>query len=253
MLAMAEVARTSLETATLLFSAPFMQSAPRGESHDVMVLPGFACSELSTTLLRSYLTSIGYRVHDWGLGRNLGARTIGSSGERLAERIEQVTKGGANPVSLVGHSLGGVMSRLYALGTPTHVRQVICLGSPFVGDPRAVNRLVLQMHDRLAGRSAAPPSIEGPTPLGVPFTAIYSQTDGIVAVSDASEVVGPRAETIEVYSSHLGLVAHPAVFYAVADRLACDPRSWRPFRPRGIRRFWYGSGRDPWVAVPVPA
>ncbi len=145
------------------------------------------------------------------------------------------------------------MSRIYALTHPARVRQVICLGSPFVGDPRAVNKLVLRLHDRLSSIPAAPPPTDRPTPLDVPFTAIYSQTDGIVSATDTSEVAGPRAETIEVYSSHLGLVAHPAVFYAIADRLAQAPEAWRPFQPTGLRRFWYGVGRIPLDAPALAA
>jgi pimeloyl-ACP methyl ester carboxylesterase len=239
-LALAELARASVETSSLFASAPLAKALPRGEPHDVVVSPGFACSQLSTLLLRSFIASLGYRVHDWGLGRNLGARTVGASGERLVQRVEEISQGGANPVTLVGHSLGGVMSRAYALERPGAVRQVICLGSPFVGDPRAVNRWVLGLHDRLSGAPAGPPPSKRPAPLETPFTAIYSQTDGIVAASDTSEARGPRAEAIEVYSSHIGLVAHPAVFYAVADRLAQAPHDWRPFAPRRLVRAWYG-------------
>ena len=233
-LALAEVARTSLETTSLLLSAPFVNAAPRGEGQDVVVLPGFACSHRATFLLRSYLRSLGYKVHDWGLGRNLGARTIGADGERLAERIDKISQDAGAPVSLVGHSLGGVMSRLYAEAEPARVRQVICLGSPFVGDPRAVNRLVLKLHDRLSRVPAAPASGRRPARLQVPFTAIYSRTDGIVSMSDTTDVAGPRAENIEVFSSHCGLVAHPAVFYAVADRLALPADQWRPVRAQGL-------------------
>lgn len=244
-LALSEVARTAIEASALFVSAPFMKSVPHGEAHDVMVLPGFGCSDLSTYLLRTYLASLGYRVHDWGLGRNLGARTVGKAGERLAARIARISEGGANPISLVGHSLGGVLSRLHAIERPQEVRQVICLGSPFVGDLRAVNRFVLRAHDRLSGQPASTRETKRFVSLDVPFTAIYSQTDGIVAASDTSEVVGERAETIEVYSSHLGLVAHPAVLYAIADRLAQSPDKWRPFRPGRIGRLWYGLGRAP--------
>ena len=34
------------------------------------------------------------------------------------------------------------------------------------------------------------------------------------------EEPGPQSENIEVVASHLGLGAHPAVLYALADRLA---------------------------------
>jgi len=240
-LALAEIPRASLEMSSLLLSAPFLANAPRGDGHDVIVSPGFAFSMTSTILLRSYLRSLGYRVHDWGLGRNLGLRSTGETGDRLAEQIDRIGEGGRRKVSLVGHSLGGVLSRHYALLNPGRVRQVICIGSPFVGDPRAVNQVVLKMHDTLSTVRAGPPSDRPPGRLRVPFTAIYSRSDGIVSPSDCTDTAGPRVENIEVCSSHVGLISHPAVFHAVANRLAQPPDRWTAFRATGWRRAFYGS------------
>lgn len=241
-LALAELPRASLEMSSLLLSAPILARAPRGDSHEVIVSPGFACSKASTFLLRSYLSSLGYQVHDWGLGRNLGLRTIGSTGDRLAEQIDRIGDGGRRKVSLVGHSLGGVMSRRYAFLNPRRVRQVICIGSPFVGDPRAVNPVVLKMHDTLSTVPAGPAPNRPPPRLRVPFTAIYSRSDGIVSPSDCTEAMGARIENIEVFGSHCGLVTHPAVFYAVADRLAQSLERWTAFRATGWRKAFYGAG-----------
>jgi pimeloyl-ACP methyl ester carboxylesterase len=241
MLALAEFTRPSFEASSLVLSGPFLADAPRGDGHDVIVLPGFACGPLSTLPLRLWLAGLGYRVHDWGLGRNLGARSIGAAGGRLDAAVDAITDGGARAVSLVGHSLGGVMARHYALARPERVRRVICIGSPFVGDPRAVNSWVVAAHDRISTTPAAPPPQHGPHALAMPFAAIWSRSDGIVSPSDANAAVGGRAEAIEVCSSHCGMIAHPAVFYAVADRLARDPDRWAPFRPSGWRRFAYGA------------
>jgi len=240
-LALVELPRASLELSSLLLSAPFLANAPHGDGHDVIVSPGFAWTKTSTLLLRSYLGSLGYRVHDWGLGRNLGLRTVGETGEHLAEQIDRVSDGGRRKVSLVGHSLGGVLSRSYALLNPSRVRQVICIGSPFVGDPRTVNQVVLKLHDVLSTVPAGPPPVRRPRRLRVPFTAIYSRSDGIVAPSDCTDVAGLRTENIEVCSSHLGLVAHPAVFYAAADRLALPLEQWTAFRASGWRQAFYGA------------
>jgi hypothetical protein len=50
------------------------------------------------------------------------------------------------------------------------------------------------------------------------------------------------AENIVVESSHLGLGAHPAALYAIADRLAQPEGHWEPFHREGWRQFVY---RDP--------
>ncbi len=243
MLALAELARASLETSSLALAAPLIAEAPRGDGHDVLVLPGFAFSRVSTFLLRAYLRSLGYRAHDWNLGRNLGLRTLASGRPSLADQVDLISAGGRNRISLVGHSLGGVIARQYASENPDRVRQVICLGSPFVGDTRAVNPLVLGLHNRIAG--LPPPAHSLPLTLSVPFTAIYSRTDGIVAPSDCTYIGPGQAENIEVFGSHCGLVSHPAVFYAVADRLAQPPDQWRPFRPVGWRQALYGADSRP--------
>jgi len=237
---MSELPRASLEMSSLIASAPFLAGMRRGDGHDVIISPGFACTRLSTFLLRRYLTSLGYRVHDWGLGRNLGLRTVGAEGEHLAEQIDRIGDRGRRRVSLVGHSLGGVLSRHYALLNPKRVRQVICIGSPFVGDPRAVNPVVLKMHDALSTVPAGPPPDRAPRRLSVPFTALYSRSDGIVSPSDCTDLPSERAENIEVFGSHCGLITHPAVFHAVADRLAQPPGRWAPFQPRGWRQAFYG-------------
>ena len=46
-------------------------------------------------------------------------------------------------------------------------------------------------------------------------------------------------ESIEVESSHCGMGHHPAVVYAVADRLAQPEGAWRPFDRSGWRGFVY--------------
>ena len=55
----------------------------------------------------------------------------------------------------------------------------------------------------------------------------------MVAWRCSIEKTGPQSENIEVLASHLGLGGHPAVLYAVADRLAQPEGQWKPFN-RGL-------------------
>jgi hypothetical protein len=48
-----------------------------------------------------------------------------------------------------------------------------------------------------------------------------------------------RSENIEVESSHCGMGHHPAVVYAVADRLAQPEGEWAPFDRGGWRSIVY--------------
>ena len=68
----------------------------------------------------------------------------------------------------------------------------------------------------------------------VPSTSIWSRSDGIVCWRSSEQPAGPAAENIEVVASHVGLGAHPAVLYAVADRLAQPEGGWKPFE----RQAW---------------
>ena len=57
-------------------------------------------------------------------------------------------------------------------------------------------------------------------PPPVPTTSIFSRTDGICAWQACLNKEGRQIEKIEVNGSHCGLGHHPAVVYAVADRLS---------------------------------
>jgi hypothetical protein len=73
----------------------------------------------------------------------------------------------------------------------------------------------------------------------VPTTAIFSRTDGICAWQGCMEKPSARSENIEVESSHCGMGHHPAVVYAVADRLAQPEGKWAPFDRGGWRSLVY--------------
>ena len=246
-LALAEPIRAAAEFGALFASLPALSSAPRGDGHPVLVLPGYAASDASTWVLREFLSGLGYRALPWTLGRNQGGLN-GDLGPRLAARLDEVQQRTGTPVSLVGWSLGGVYARVLANRFPAKVRQVITLGSPFAGSPTATSiyRVYRQTgHPRAETIRTAPRHAFAGEPLpGIPSTAIYSRSDGVVAWQIAREEPGPLSENIEVISSHVGLGIHPAVLFAVADRLAEDPNDWQPFSRTGWRRLIYPAIDD---------
>ncbi len=223
-------ARALWEAGTTLAIWPWLQLAPRGDGHPVLVLPGLVASDVSTRLLRRYLRSRNYDVHGWGQGRNFGPRP--GVEDAMLKRLETLHDRGGK-VSLVGWSLGGVYARLLANRRPELVRDVITLGSPFAGSPRATNawRLYEGVSGQIAEDAQRMKRVR-PTP-PVPTTSIFSRSDGVVAWRCSVEETGPTSENIEVLGSHVGLGAHPAVLYAVADRLAQAEGAWKPFE-RGM-------------------
>ena len=234
-----EFPRAMLELSTFAAVSPFMFGAPKGDDHHVLFLPGFLWSDSTTQLMRHQIGQLGYRTHGWELGINLGPKTIGDSGQLLAERVQAIARTGSGPVTLVGHSLGGIMARNFALENPSLVRQVICVGSPFVRDPNGVNSTVARLHDWLTSADSTAESLARPERLAVPVTAIYSEWDGLVASGVCTEVPAERAENIGVYGSHVGMMVNPAVYYALADRLSQPAEEWTPFAPTGWRRNFY--------------
>lgn len=244
LLALTELPRAMAEFGSLPIAAPLLATAPRGDGHPVLVLPGFTTTDRSTSVLRRYLSSLGYDAHTWDLGRNLGPRAIGEEGEKLVDRLSTVRELTGRKVSLVGWSLGGVMARIVSRKVPEAVRQVISLGSPFAGSPRATN--VWRAYELLTGQRIDDKRTreqlrEGATPPPVPSTAIWSREDGVVAWQNCVEPFGENSDNIEVHGSHCGLGVNPAVLYAVADRLALPEDGWTPFNRNGMRALFYPS------------
>ena len=240
LLLMAE-GRALWEAAASVAWWPLLRLAPRGDGHAVLVLPGLVASDASTGLLRRYLKYRNYDVHGWGQGRNLGPRPGVEKG--MVDLLKKLADQSGQKVSVVGWSLGGVYARMLAASHTDEVRDVITLGSPFVGSGHATN--AWRIYESVSGQSADDEqrwSQVRPTP-SVPTTSIYSRTDGVVAWQCSLEKAGPHTENIEVLASHLGLGFHPAVLFALADRLAQPEGEWKPFE---------GSRLGPWV-YPKPA
>ncbi len=244
LLALTELPRALFELGALPWAAPMLATAPKGDGHPVIVLPGFVTSDRSTAILRAFLKQHGYAAHTWDLGRNLGPKAIGHQGEKLIARVLAVYEASGQKVSLVGWSLGGVMARLVAKRIPRAIRQVITLGSPFSGSPKASN--VWRAYEMLTGQRVDDDHTKGQlhevsAPPPVPSTAIYSRADGVVAWQNCCEEIGPMSDNIEVYGSHCGLGINASVLYAVADRLAQAEDDWQPFERTGLRALVYPS------------
>ncbi|HEX3467004.1 MAG TPA: hypothetical protein VHT05_02770 [Candidatus Elarobacter sp.] len=239
--------RALWEAGFALSASPLLLGAPRGDGHPVLVLPGFLVSDLSTTMLRSYLKLLGYETHGWELGRNFGG--IERMRAKLRERLQQIHTSSGRKVSVVGWSLGGVYARDLALAAPEAVRSVITLGSPFSRSPNASN--ISDLYELVSGEGPwnhgdevehELDAIAGDLPM--PSSSIWSKVDGIVAWRSSVLATNARTENIEVIgASHVGLGANAAVLWAVADRLALADGTFVPFARGGPFAVAYGSAR----------
>lgn len=223
LLSATEPFRAALETISMFARLPTLLEAPRGDGHTVMVLPGFATSDLMTQALRNYLSWLGYDSEPWRLGYNTGYAKLGDAQAGLFTRLSQLVARSADKVSLIGWSLGGTMARQIAREQPRHVRRVITLGSPFTGNPEAI--AIRRMYEAISGermdsaQAAARFERDRAAP-AVPCTAIYSPSDGVTAWQNCVEKASEYTENIEVRGSHLGLTHNPEVLLRVAEILA---------------------------------
>lgn len=200
-----------------------------GDGRPVMLVPGLFNSDRSNFVLRAHLNRAGYAAHGWGLGRNLGTRSMGRDAERLIDRVAALSGAADQPVTLIGVSLGGIMARLVAHRRPDLVRQVITISSPYAGHPRSTR--VWRAFELFTGERVDDPRVtalaaEIAAACPVPATAIWSASDGLV---NGLACKGGDCPDVEVISGHLGVQLHPDVLAAVTGILA-DSQA-EPCRP----------------------
>jgi len=253
-LGLLEGPRFLLELQAFLLCAPWLLSAPKGDGHPVMVLPGVSATDASTLLVRGFLADRGFAVYGWHSGPNRGLRFVGGI-DALGARLGAIAERHRCKVSLVGFSLGGGQARRLAASSPDVVRRVISVGSPVreclqQAPAPETWRVFEHVGGRFVGREAARSMAAAASSApAVPAVSIFSRSDGVVASGyarlgasngAANDPARPHGENIEVVSGHYGLLVNPAVFYALADRLAQPAEGWTPFRPRGLARAFFG-------------
>jgi pimeloyl-ACP methyl ester carboxylesterase len=185
------------------------------------------------TTLRRAIRSLGYFVHPWRLGENVGPTERIVDG--MSERLRAVHDRTGERASVIGVSLGGLYGRWLARSHPELVRQVITLGSPLQldhADRTSATALVDEVKATWDSR-VWPITVRererGPLP--VPSTAVYTQTDGVIRWPGTIDVADELHENVRVRGSHVGLASSVSAMIAIADRLAQPAGEWRRFRP----------------------
>jgi pimeloyl-ACP methyl ester carboxylesterase len=239
-----EPVRGLADLAVLPLASAWLASAPRGDGHAVLVLPGLLASDASTSLLRRYVRWLGYDGHGWELGRNIGPtdRVL----DELPRELARLAGRTGGPVSIIGWSLGGIYARELAREHPGLSRQVITLGSPFaLTDPRQsrANAAYVRRSARHASEARIPDERVRAMPVPVPSTAVYSRRDGIVSWQTCIEPETALHQNVEVRCGHLGFGVDPATLWLIADRLAAPTVGRKRFRPPALLRTLYPDHR----------
>lgn len=227
--------RAILELGALMAAKPLMNKLPEGDGHTVVCMPGFMASERSLNPMIKFLEDRGYTAETWSQGRNLGLRP--GLVENLLDHLDDITQKTGRKASLVGWSLGGIFAREIAKMRPDTVRQVLALGSPFAGPPSATH--AARLYEFMTGHAPEDPpvkmQIDEVPPM--PFTSIFTKTDGIVNWRTCIQKGAGDFDNIEVKASHCGIGVNPAAFYVLADRLAQREDEWENFHTSGWRQF----------------
>ncbi len=204
----------------------------RPAAEPVLLIPGFMAGDYTLVGMAAMLRGAGYRTYRSRIRMNMGCTR--EAADRLEHRIEAIASRRGRKVSLVGHSLGGMLARALAARRPDLVAGIVSMGSPVMA-PGAVHDLLardaelltrltragfggLMSADCIAGSCARASFEESRASLdpAVGFTAIYSQRDGIV---DWRACLDPAARPVEVTASHVGMAIDPRVFDAVHEAL----------------------------------
>jgi triacylglycerol lipase len=198
------------------------------DADPVVLVPGFLAGDARLSALARALRAQGHRTYRSGIHANVDctARAL----IQLETRLDAVAERRGRRVTVVGHSLGGLLARGLAVRRPDLVAGIVTLGSPMLAPgahhvalSRSLQTLVrlsragvpgLMARECVGGECARTSFEESrlPLPAGVSFTAVYSRRDGIV---DWRACIDPLATAVEVRSSHLGMVVDPAAIHAV--------------------------------------
>ena len=228
-------AKWGLEWAQLRFSRVYYgHGVKRGNGAPIVLVPGFMAGDGMMLEMHWWLRRIGYKSFLSNIIWNNDCPD--KTAKALARRVRRVHHRTGRKVTLVGHSLGGLLVKSVSQEHPEMVESVVTLGSPFKEIVRA-HPAVIGLWDRLKlvqggliGRNLNPSCGTGhctcafvrnmmqPRDTAPPQFAIYSKGDGVVEWTSCIEDEEHR--NAEVKGTHIGMVYNADVFRALSNRLA---------------------------------
>jgi triacylglycerol lipase len=198
----------------------------------VILVPGFMAGDTTLKAMSLFLRREGFRTYRAQIHANVGCTR--EAADRLERRIETIAIRRDRKVTIVGHSLGGMLARGLASRRPDLVEGIVSMGSPVLA-PGAVHKVLawdaemlsrltrvgfrgMMSADCFGGECARLSFEESHLPIDpeVAFTAIYSRRDGIV---DWRACLDPAAQHVEVRTSHIGMAVDPNVMDHVLTAL----------------------------------
>jgi len=213
--------RSLIEWSSMVYLYPFIPKREKGNNKPVLLIPPYLGNDKSTSFMRRYLNSLGFKAYKWELGANY----IRSSYiPILEETLDKIHEKHEEKVSLIGWSGGGIFAKILANRHPNKVEQIITVGSPIWG-VMDLKTSINGVFDFLRGNSLKERNKRFLNELenvpDVPITCIYTKTDGVIPWKHCVEAETYRKDinNIEVFGSHSGLGANASVLLSVAKSL----------------------------------
>ncbi|MGD0673736.1 MAG: alpha/beta fold hydrolase [Candidatus Binatus sp.] len=208
---------------------------PPGDGRPILLIPGFTAGDWSLGTMARWLGRVGYRPYLSGIDLNVGCprRTM----EVVGWRVEKIARESGQRVTIIGHSLGGVLGRAIAAANPANVREVVALGSPIRDGWTGVHdqvRPTLQAIQSFWQTFSDEPKSCGtaecscafvaaalaPTPGRSRFSAIYTRRDEVVQWRSCVDDAGSN---FEVSGLHASLIVNREVYRILGSILAEAP------------------------------
>lgn len=191
----------------------------------VVLLPGaFGQDLLYWNLWQYFLERDGFHVYPFSFPR-LTLADLRVSARLLRDKVDEVLEvEEATKVSLVAHSMGGLIARYYMkyLHGDDIVTRLCCLGVPHHGTWTALTAPVLKGTRQILPGSPFLAQLNDPARShGAPILNIWSNWDGIVIPSRNAILDLPEVENREIpYMNHWRILVSRRAYRWVHDALA---------------------------------
>ena len=216
--------RSLIEWTSIYCLYPFIPKHIKGKGKPVLLIPPYLGDDNSTSFVRKYLKSLGFKTYKWDLGFNMvKSHYI----PRLEEKLHDIYQEHNEKVSIVGWSGGGIFAKIMANRHPDQVEQILTIGSPIWG-VMDMKTPVYGLLEFFRGKSLKERNERflaelEPIP-NVPVTCIYTKTDGLIPWKHCMEAETSRKDikNIEVFGSHTGMGANVSVLLVTANMLSAN-------------------------------
>lgn len=178
----------------------------------ILLVHGFIDNHAIFTIMERALRRRGFQTlttYDYGLLTH----DIPRAAVRLGETIEQLaTDSGYERIHVIGHSLGGLITRYYVqrLGGDSRVHTLVTLGTPHHGTYLAKAAPLLPLMRQLAPSSRVIQELADPAPgCRTRFLAFHSDVDPLVVPSSNARLEHPDLNVQNIAVRGVGHLSMP--------------------------------------------